>query len=101
MGKIDYCSYADDRFPAFYRKRTCIWTNTDWTPQRPLCNKQCRGCDADGKHTRWAQQGTNKHGCTGHRKDQLYAIPPALPEELLSYIENNGASTRNADAEEI
>ena len=27
---LDYCCYADESFPGRYRKRTGIWTNTDW-----------------------------------------------------------------------
>ena len=90
MRLIDYCMYADDRFPVFYRKRTCIWSNTNWCPKRPLCNKQCRGCDEGGRHIQRAngQPTVTREGrrYEGHRREQLYAIPPSLPEELLAFV---------------
>ncbi len=49
MVVLDYCRYG-----TAYRKRTGIWTNTDYEPRRPLCIKDCAA--SDGKcHTRRAQ----------------------------------------------
>ena len=56
---VDYCKYADDRFPHRARKRTAIWTNTDWHPQRPLCNHDCGYCDGK-RHRGHAQQEFSK-----------------------------------------
>ena len=81
---IDYCSYADDRFPRYYRKRTDIWTNTDWHPWRPLCNKRCLGCE-HGRHMYVAQR-IAKGDVRGNTLHELYAIPPALPEELVDHL---------------
>ena len=48
---IDYCSYADEAFPGRYRKRTGIWTNTDWIPAVSRCKPSlCKFC-SDGKNT--------------------------------------------------
>ena len=33
---VDYCKYGKP-----YRKRTAIWTNTNWKPQQPLCKHDC------------------------------------------------------------
>ena len=82
---VDYCMYADDRFPRYYRKRTDIWTNTDWHPWRPLCNKTCRGC-VDGKHTHYAQRIPKEGQIRGNTLHELYAIPPALAEELVEHM---------------
>ena len=83
---IDYCQYADDTFPGRYRKRTAIWTNTDWTPARALCNpKTCHFC-TNGKHDHACQQ-RNKPGQMKSTTKQLYKIPPALPQELLEYFQ--------------
>ena len=82
---VDYCQYADQRFPRYYRKRTDIWTNTEWTPSTSLCNKQCPGCDHTGKHTLYAQRVP-----TGERRgnalQELYAIPPRLIEDMARYM---------------
>ena len=54
---IDYCSYADESFQGRYRKRTAIWTNTDWIPTRALCNPKTYHFCSDGKkHDHVAQQ---------------------------------------------
>lgn len=34
--QVDYCQYKCE-----YRKRTGIWTNTDWKPARALCQYDC------------------------------------------------------------
>ena len=83
---IDYCQYADDTFPGRYRKRTAIWTNTDWTPARALCNpKTCHFC-TNGKHDHACQQ-RSKPNQMRSSTTQLYRIPPALPQELLEYFQ--------------
>ena len=84
MCLVDYCKYADDRWPKFYRKRTMIFClNHDWMPQRPLCRKDCQG--SDGKaHREYAQRAPIR-GRPGNQLRELYAIPPALPEEILRW----------------
>ena len=85
---VDYCKYADDRFTHRARKRTAIWTNTDWHPQRPLCDHDCGYCDGK-RHLDQAQRGFD--GCSRHTRDALYAIPPALVEDIFEYA--NAAQT--------
>ena len=84
MCLIDYCKYADHRWPKFYRKRTMIFcAGHDWVPARPLCKKDCRGSDGK-KHKEFAQR-VAAGGRPGNRLSELYAIPPALPEEILAW----------------
>ena len=86
---IDYCQYADDTFPARYRKRLAIWTNTDWTPARALCNpKACHFCIDGKKHDHACQQRSKPDQMRSSTR-QLYKIPPALPQELLKYCHDN------------
>ena len=81
---IDYCQYADDTFPGRYRKRTAIWTNSNWTPQRALCNpKTCHFCTDGKKHDHSSEDRSDKLGQQRSSKHQLYKIPPALVEEFL------------------
>ena len=37
---LDYCRYGAHR-----KRTTIIWTNTDYIPLRPLCNKDCASSD--------------------------------------------------------
>ena len=86
---IDYCSYADEAFPGKYRKRTGIWTNTDWIPARNLCKPSlCKFC-SDGKKHDHACQQRSKPGQMRSSTKQLYRIPSALPEELVCYLEQS------------
>ena len=88
MRLVDYCQYKDERWKPRYRKRTCIWTNTDWMPERALCNPfKCPCCDADGKHLDQAQRAGKRGAGKGNTLAQLYAIPPALPEEIASFLD--------------
>ena len=75
---LDYCRYG-----TAYRKRTGIWTNSDYEPQRPLCKKDC--ASSDGRmHTRRAQRaGPGWH----HTLAELYAIPPELCDEIAEWAE--------------
>ena len=73
---VDYCKYG-----APYRKRTCIWTNTQWVPERPLCKYDCHASDGR-KHTAHAQQGAPGPAFT---QTQLYRIPAELCEELAAW----------------
>ena len=74
---IDYCIYNDGDLAHGARKRTCIWTDTNWMPRRALCRRDCRFC-VDGKHTDRAQRQQ-------HTLEELYAIPQALPRELVDW----------------
>ena len=76
MQVVDYCRYM---FP--YRKRTAIWTNTGWTPARPLCKKDCAASDGK-KHFAIAQRGP-PGPCFTQR--ELYRIPPELCSEIVAY----------------
>ena len=81
---IDYCQYRDHRFPPKYRKRINLWTNAAWWfVPRDLCDRwTCAGCDARGRHTDVAQC-VPWRGRGGHKVSTLYAIPPALAEDIL------------------
>lgn len=85
---IDYCSYADESFAGRYRKRTAIWTNTDWVPERSLCvPSKCKFCSNGRTHDHEAQNRSNA-GKPKSSTLQLYRIPSALPEELVKYLSN-------------
>ena len=78
MEVLDYCRYG-----AAYRKRTSIWTNSTYRPQRPLCNKDCASSDGR-KHTRKAQRaGPGYH----HTLEELYAMPPELCDEIAEWAD--------------
>ena len=86
MRVLDYCQYANSDFPGRYRKRTSIWTNTNWYPLKPLCIPNvCHFC-TDGKtHDHLAQQRPRNEQ-RAHCTKQLYRIPAALPQELVDYL---------------
>ena len=89
MRVIDYCQYADDDWPGRYRKRTSIWTNTGWYPARPLCvPSTCHFCTDGKKHDHMAQNRA-RDGTPKQTLNQLYSIPPALPEELVKWLGAN------------
>ena len=74
--RVDYCMYH-----APYRKRTRIWTNTDWTPK--LCD---RSHLVNGRHVRTAQRGPCVRNNTADRftRDELHRLPAKLCEEVYS-----------------
>ena len=76
LNKVDYCKYGFN-----YRKRTAVWSNTQWTPERPLCKGDCAAYGTKG-HTAIAQRGG-----PGHKFSQrdLYRIPPDLCDEIARY----------------
>ena len=76
MHLVEYCTYG---MP--YRKRTAIWTNTDWIPSRRLCEHNCAS-SRNGKHTARAQQG-----CPGpcFSQRELYRIPVELCDEIAEF----------------
>ena len=88
---IDYCKYGEtdypDPWPKLYRKRTMIFCqNHDWTPARPLCKKDCKGCPDGKRHVEEAQRASHAaKRIPGNRLEELYAIPPALPREILAW----------------
>ena len=52
---VDYCVYADERFAHRARKRTALWTNTNWKPSRPLCNTLSKNGQSQKLPT-WSQR---------------------------------------------
>jgi hypothetical protein len=80
MRVLDYCKYGSP-----YRKRTAIWTNSRWEPSRPMCKYDCEA-SAGRRHTSSAQRG-GQLGREDRRYslEELYAIPPALCEELARW----------------
>ena len=53
------------------------------SPQRPLCEHDCGYCDGR-KHLEYAQT-RDKDGRRRHTRDALYAIPPALVEDIFQW----------------
>ena len=80
MRVVDYCKYGKP-----YRKRTSIWTNTGWEPQRPLCRHDCLASDG-AKHTASAQQGPASNTDSRYSRNELYSIPASLCEEIAGYV---------------
>jgi len=79
MNTVDYCKYADWG----YRKRTAIWTDTDWEPSRPLRRYDCSSTVTGFKrHKAKAQQGS-PGPCFS--RNELYRIPPALCDEIATF----------------
>ena len=83
---VDYC-----KFGMPYRKRTRLWTNLDtWTP-RPLCKKDCDSMDGN-RHKETAQRAPSgkkenwKEGYTLFKQKDLYRIPQALVEEIMTAV---------------
>ena len=80
MRVLDYCKYG-----APYRKRTAIWTNTSWTPARPLCLYDCAATEPGAKrHKAKAQQGAPGPRFT---LEQLYALPTELCDEMAYWAD--------------
>ena len=77
---VDYCEYG-----APCRKRTCIWTDTNWTPERPLCKHDCHAT-LGRKHTAYAQQGPPGPTFT---QTQLYTIPQPLCDDIATWATAN------------
>ncbi len=65
MQIVDYCRYG-----TAYRKRTAIWTNTDWQPARPLCRHDCAS-SVGLRHASKAQQA-GRIGGARHSRNELY-----------------------------
>ena len=78
MRVLDYCQYG-----APYRKRTAIWTNTDWVPSKSLCRQNCASMEGT-RHRASAQQGPSggRPGCT---LDHLHALPVELCREIARF----------------
>ena len=74
---VDYCQYG---WP--YRKRTIIFTNATGQRWSRLCEHDCEASDGK-RHTNWAQKA-GKHRGEGFTREELYAIPPLLCEEVYS-----------------
>ena len=81
---VDYCKYADDRFPHRARKRTDIWTNTDWlAPTTAAMRARLRALRR--QEAQGACPARDSNNCSRHTRDDLYAIPPALVEDIFEY----------------
>jgi hypothetical protein len=84
MRVVDYCKYGTP-----YRKRTALWTHTEFTPAQPLCSYDCGSCDpATRRHTEHAQRGS--WPCSGEGKrsqslNTLYALPAGLCAEIAAF----------------
>ena len=89
---VDYCMYG---MP--YRKRTCIWTNTNLSTRR--CDRRCgawarttRGATVRGRHAKTAQQGRRGVDDVGNQftRAQLYSMPAGLCEDMLAAVSSGG-----------
>jgi len=88
---VSYCMYGFK-----YRKKTTIATNISF--QGKVCRGDCgfvrQVRDAQAKlrfhHEEVAKQGVSAHcrgwgvQCTTHKRDEWYAIPPALVRDILN-----------------
>jgi len=85
MRVVDYCMYG-----APYRKRTALWTNTEFAPTRALCSYNCGSCEGR-RHKERAQRGSWA-GAGGGRRSQglrtLYALPEALCAEIAAFADS-------------
>jgi site-specific DNA-cytosine methylase len=72
MQIVDYCKYGKP-----YRKRTSIWTDSGWVPQRPLCKHDCPASVGGTRHAARAQQGPARKEAPRFSRDELYSIPAA------------------------
>ena len=77
---VDYCKYGKP-----YRKRTAIWTNTEWEPEQPLCKHDCP-VSSGSRHTARAQQAPSSATDVRYSRDELYSIPPTLCDEIADYM---------------
>ena len=79
---VTYCRYGGPG----YKKATRVWTNLGehWTP-RPMCSRQCP-CEqvVDGRHPVSAQRRAGRPGDRPFTREELYAIPPELCEEIAA-----------------
>jgi len=80
MRVVDYCKYG-----APYRKRTALWTNTTWTPSRPLCQYDCTASEGR-RHPICAQWGDRVNG-QRIRERILYALPAELTAEVAEFAD--------------
>ena len=86
MKRCCYCMYSDEEGTHSYRKPTNIWTNIPWEA-RPMCSKStpCKWKAESGVHPKVAQKGPSGSNKSNRRtQDELYSLPPLLPEEWLS-----------------
>ena len=85
MRVVDYCKYG-----APYRKRTSLWTNTEFIPSRPLCRHDCQS-STGRRHNERAQRGSfagaGERGRRSQRLRALYALPTALCDEIAEWAE--------------
>jgi len=82
MRTVDYCMYG-----APYRKRTALWTNTEFAPTRALCSYNCGSCEGR-RHKERAQRGSWAGAGAGRRSQglrTLYALPEALCAEIAAF----------------
>ena len=78
---VCYCRYG-----APYRKPTRVWGNLgEHRSPRPMCSRQCP-CEqmTDGRHPISAQRRASRPGDRPFTRDELYAIPPELCEEIAA-----------------
>ena len=96
MRVVDYCRYG-----APYRKRTALWTNTDYTPSRPLCRYDCQA-STGRRHNERAQRGSfegaGERGRRSQRLRALYALPRELCDEIAEWATKKSAEAASPAA---
>jgi hypothetical protein len=78
---VTYCKYG-----ASYKKATRIWTNLgEHRSPRPMCSRH-DPCEkvTQGRHPVSAQRRAGRPGDRMFTREELYAIPPALCEEIAA-----------------
>ena len=89
MHVVDYCTYG---MPS--RRRTAIWTNTDWIPKRRLCKHDCASSRDGRTHIARAQRGPPGPRFT---QRELYRIPAELCDKIAEFC---GGLPRNETLEQ-
>ena len=82
MQVVDYCRYGKQ-----YRKRTAIWTDTAWVPQRPLCKFDCVSSSGLKRHAEVDQRGGRGKNDTRRSQNELYSIPAELCSEIAEFMD--------------
>lgn len=76
VNRLDYCCYS-----RMYRKRTAVWSDTEWSPARPLCRYNCPATVFNPSTNRRNHAKTVRE--CNHRSAE---IPKELCREIAEYF---------------